>query len=433
MIKTLYIRIIVYYMAAVLIGVVVAWLSALYIFKESAEQAVSAELTAKADHMLQLYRQANPENANMLLEHAARLASVGIQLKKESSQETLYMNWPDDEERCNCDITIQQQWEFNGETYTIELIESRTDASSGRYEIALVLLIVLAIGSLIVLLFARLLVKPIHQVTSAAKQWAGGDFNVKIPENGPDEIGVLSKTLNEMADDLAKLERERQEFVANVSHEFQSPLTVIKGFSAVLLEGELDESQRKRSAQIIMKESERLSKLSDNLLRLASLESDSVVLSPSSYDLSEQIRRTVLSFEPLWSGKQLDVEMNAKPITICADRELLNQVWYNLMSNAIKFTPNGGRIIIDVLIEAGRINVQFFDNGTSISTEDREKIFERFFKVDRARDRSIDGNGLGLFIVQKIVAIHKGTIDIEEKKDGKAFIVSLPQSRQSIG
>lgn len=427
MVRTLYVRVIVYYTAAVLIGVLIAWAAALYLFNESTERSVTEELIGKGEHILQMYKQTEPIDRVSFLQNATELASVGIRIYDEYGELQTHLNWPDEESICDCNITVQQLWETDGRVYTIELIESSTAEPSGLYEIAIVLLIVLVIGSFIILLFARLLIRPIQQVTNAAKQWASGNFKVKIPENGPDEIGLLSKTLNDMAAELSKLDRERQEFVANVSHEFQSPLTVIKGFSSVLLEDELEDAERKRSARIIMQEGERLSKLSDNLLRLVALESDSFIKVPECYDLSEQIRRTVLSFEPMWSSKQLDVEMNAQPVTICADAELLNQVWYNLMSNAIKFTPAGGKISIHVLAVLGELKVHFYDNGLPIALEDRDKIFERFFKADRARDRSIDGNGLGLFIVKKIVAIHRGRIEIDEQDNGKAFIVTLPQ------
>lgn len=427
MVRTLYVRVIVYYTAAVLIGVLIAWAAALYLFNESTERSVTEELIGKGEHILQMYKQTEPIDRVSFLQNATELASVGIRIYDEYGELQTHLNWPDEESICDCNITVQQLWETDGRVYTIELIESSTAEPSGLYEIAIVLLIVLVIGSFIILLFARLLIRPIQQVTNAAKQWASGNFKVKIPENGPDEIGLLSKTLNDMAAELSKLDRERQEFVANVSHEFQSPLTVIKGFSSVLLEDELEDAERKRSARIIMQEGERLSKLSDNLLRLVALESDSFIKVPECYDLSEQIRRTVLSFEPMWSSKQLDVEMNAQSVTICADAELLNQVWYNLMSNAIKFTPAGGKISIHVLAVLGELKVHFYDNGLPIALEDRDKIFERFFKADRARDRSIDGNGLGLFIVKKIVAIHRGRIEIDEQDNGKAFIVTLPQ------
>jgi len=427
MVRTLYVRVTIYYAAAVLIGVLIAWVSALYLFNESTERSVTKELEGKGEHIEQLYKQTEPIDRVSFLQNTAQLASVGIRIYDEHGELQTHLNWPDEESICDCNITIQQLWEMDGRVYTIELIESSSGEPSGLYEIAIALLIVLVIGSIIILLFARLLIRPIHQVTNAAKHWASGNFKVKIPENGPDEIGLLSRTLNDMAAELSKLDRERQEFVANVSHEFQSPLTVIKGFSSVLLEDELEDTERKRSARIIMQEGERLSKLSDNLLRLVALESDSFIKVPECYDLSEQIRRAVLSFEPMWSSKQLDVEMNAEPISICADAELLNQVWYNLMSNAIKFTPAGGKISIHVLEAFGELKVHFYDNGSPIALEDRDKIFQRFFKADRARDRSIDGNGLGLFIVKKIVAIHNGRIEIEEQNNGKAFVVTLPQ------
>lgn len=223
------------------------------------------------------------------------------------------------------------------------------------------------------------------------------------------------------------MDRERQEFVANVSHEFQSPLTLMKGFSAILLEGSLQDSERSRALQIIIQESERLSRLSDNLLRLAALESERYAINPAYFDLAEQIRRTVLTFEPLWSDKQLEVEMIGARTMVYADEELLNQVWVNLMSNAIKFAPADGRIIIELLADKDQAEIRFYDNGPAVPPEDRERIFKRFFKADRARDRNIEGNGLGLSIVKKIVDFHQGIIYIDsENGNSKAFVVKIP-------
>jgi signal transduction histidine kinase len=427
MFKTLYVRFVFYYFAAVLIGVVIAWASALFMFQDSNIRYTESELTRKGENIVQLYTQTNPEDKQTFLESAALLASVRMKVISPHSQDSQFFNWPDEDNFCDCDITVNIPWVLDGDTYRIELAQAAINEPSGLTEIALILAIVLFVGGLVILLFVRHLVKPIQTVTMAAKQLATGNFNVKLPDDQRDEMGTLSNAINHMAEELGQLDRERQEFVANVSHEFQSPLTIIKGFSGMLLEGSLKESERTRSIEIMMQESERLSKLSDNLLRLASLDSERYVTSLAHFDLAEQIRRTVLTFEPLWSDRQLDVEMRASRMMVHADEELLNQVWINLMSNAIKFAPVGGKIAIVLHADDDQVEVRFFDNGPPIAPEHREKIFHRFFKEDRARNRSVEGNGLGLSIVKKIVDIHKGTIHISsEGGNGKTFIVTIP-------
>ncbi|MFD1739732.1 ATP-binding protein [Bacillus salitolerans] len=428
MFNTLYVRMISYYIAAVLIGVVVAWALALYIFQESDKKFTTEELIQKGDSIKQLYIQSNPNDLDMFLQTVARMTSVGIKAKVAGQQELEYINWPNEENFCNCSVSVQETWQLDEGVTIIELIESEPVQSNGLHEIAILLTIVLLIGSLIFLLFAKLLVKPIHQVTRAAKQLATGDFNVQLPETRQDEVGLLSKTMNSMALKLGQLDRERIEFVANVSHEFQSPLTVIKGFASMLQEEANDENMRRRISKILIKESERLSNLSDNLLRLASLDSDRYKISPSHFDVAEQVRRTILSFEPIWSEKKLVVEMCAEETMIEADEELLNQVWYNLMSNSIKFTSPGGRIKITIEEEMNFLKVKIFDNGLPISIEERKKIFGRFYKVDRARNRKMEGNGLGLSIVKKIISIHNGSIQVVDEEDGKAFVVHIPKS-----
>lgn len=427
MFKTLYVRVVFYYLAAVLIGVITAGASAIFLFQDSTERYTERELTRKGQQLIQLYNQTRPEDQQTFLENAAQLSSVRLKVTAPNSQEIQLFNWPVADSICDCDISVTMPWPLDEGIYHIELAQAASSEPSGLTEITLILVIVLLVGGLIFLFFARRLVTPIQTVTVAAKQLATGDFNIRLSENQRDEMGTLAKAINHMAAELGELDRERQEFVANVSHEFQSPLTLIKGFSAMLLEGSLQASERSRALQIIMQESERLSRLSENLLRLAALESERYVITPTYFDLTEQIRRTVLTFESLWSEKQLEVEMKGERTMIHADEELLNQVWINLMSNAIKFAPAGGRIAIDLQADNDQVEIRFYDNGLPIPVEDNERIFNRFFKADRARDRSVEGNGLGLSIVKKIVDIHQGSIYIStEGESGKAFIVKIP-------
>ncbi|WP_110933439.1 sensor histidine kinase [Paenibacillus bouchesdurhonensis] len=427
MFKTLYVRIVFYYLAAVLIGVIVAWAAAIFIFQDSAERYTERELTRKGQQLIQLYSQAQPEDQQTFLENAAQLSSVRLKVTAPNSQEIQLFNWPDADNFCDCDISVTMPWPLDEGVYQIELAQAAFSESSGLTEITVILVIVLLVGGLIILFFARRLVTPVQTVTAAAKQLATGDFNVRLSENQRDEMGTLAKAINHMAAELGELDRERQEFVANVSHEFQSPLTLVKGFSAMLLEGSLKAPERSRALQIIMQESERLSRLSENLLRLAALESERHVMAPTHFDLAEQIRRTVLTFEALWSEKQLEVEMKGERTMIHADEELLSQVWINLMSNAIKFASAGGRIAIELKADQDQVEIRFYDDGLLIADEDKERIFSRFFKADRARGRNIEGNGLGLSIVKKIVDIHQGSIYISsEGERGKAFVIQLP-------
>lgn len=227
-----------------------------------------------------------------------------------------------------------------------------------------------------------------------------------------------------MVDKLGKTEKMRQEFVSNVSHEIQSPITSIMGFANILQSDYVDEESKKTYAKIIEDESRRLSKLGENLLKLASLDNDQNVISKEIYYLDEQIRRIVLMLEPKWSSKNIEFELDLPKTKIDADKYLLEQVWINLIGNSIKFSDNGSNIYIIIRDDNENTNVSIKDNGIGINDEDIDKIFDRFYQADESR--KIEGSGLGLSIVRKIVKIHDGNIVVNsELGKGSEFIISL--------
>jgi two-component system, OmpR family, phosphate regulon sensor histidine kinase PhoR len=232
-----------------------------------------------------------------------------------------------------------------------------------------------------------------------------------------------------MAQELKQMETLRQEFISNVSHEIQSPLTSIRGFARALQNDELSPQDRAHYLGIIETESMRLSRLSDNLLALAALESDTMRFEPQTYRLDRQIRKLILACEPQWTAKniEMDVDVAADELNICADEDLLSQVWVNLLHNAIKFTPQGGHIWVRAKEHNERVEFSITDNGVGIAEEDQARLFERFYKADKSRDRSLGGNGLGLSIAKKIVEMHHGEISVESRVGaGATFRVWLP-------
>jgi two-component system phosphate regulon sensor histidine kinase PhoR len=220
----------------------------------------------------------------------------------------------------------------------------------------------------------------------------------------------------------------RQEFISNVSHEIQSPLTSIRGFAQALQNEHLSVEDRSHYLAVIETETTRLSRLTENLLKLASLEAKQVKFEPKPYRLDKQIRNLILACEPQWIAKALDIDVALAEVTITADEDLLSQVWLNLIYNSIKFTPQGGRITITLQKEGSTIQFEIRDTGIGISDEDQARIFERFYKADRSRTRSdSSGSGLGLAIVGKIVELHNGAIAVESVSGvGTSFKVSLP-------
>jgi signal transduction histidine kinase len=264
--------------------------------------------------------------------------------------------------------------------------------------------------------------------TDVLAQIAQGNFNVLIDTTEAethlefaDAYLELATAINDMARSLGSLETMRQDFISNVSHEIQSPLTSIGGFAALLKDDTLTAAERRRYAETIESESKRLSSLSDNLLKLSALDDSHLV--KTEFRLDKQLSNTVLILEPQWSRKGLSVEADLSRCVIDGDENLLSQVWINLLANAIKFTPENGTVNISLNADA----VVIADTGVGMSRDDLPHIFERFYKVDKARDRTLGGNGLGLSLVKKIVELHDGSVAVEsEIGAGTSFEISLP-------
>jgi two-component system phosphate regulon sensor histidine kinase PhoR len=266
-------------------------------------------------------------------------------------------------------------------------------------------------------------------IIDALERIARGDFSVRLGDEFQDNplVGQLTTSVNKMALELDQMENLRQEFISNVSHEIQSPLTSIRGFARALENDGLSPEERHHYLGIIENESTRLSRITEDLLKLASLESDRVSFEPKLYRLDKQIRSLILVCEPQWAGKGIQMDVSLEELEITADEDLLSQVWINLINNSIKFTPQDGKVHIDLCRIDGRIEFNISDTGIGISEEDRARVFERFYKADQSRTLSNGGSGLGLSIVKKIVEMHKGTVAIESKLgQGTTFTISLP-------
>ncbi|BBN99008.1 sensor histidine kinase [Sporolactobacillus terrae] len=273
-------------------------------------------------------------------------------------------------------------------------------------------------------------------IIQAIRQMAKGNFeiNLDIPlptdqKSRHNPFVQLVDSVHYMAKELGQLERVRQEFISNVSHEIQSPLTSIKGFARALENDRLPENKRMHYLNIIQKEADRLSKLSDNLMKLTALENTKHPIRLSNYRLDRQIRSCLLALEPQWTKKALDMTIELDPITIDADIDLMNQVWMNLIHNSIKFTPEHGKLQVELSIRDGRIMFCLSDTGIGIKKEDFVHLFERFYKADRSRTKRQEGNGLGLSIVKKIIDVHHGEIHVQsEYQKGTRFTILLNKS-----
>lgn len=323
------------------------------------------------------------------------LNSIGIPIQHDDKQYALFIR-PD----------IQQQF---GEM---------------RIFFAVLLCLMVGLSIILIAIAARFIVRPIQLFTRATKKIANGEYEVALPEYRKDEIGTLAVSFRKMAKSLKDLDRMRQEFVSNVSHEFQSPLASIQGFSKTLQTNEMTESERKHYLKIIESESRRMSSLCKQLLTLASLDKEERVLDKKTFDVGKQIRDVIFMLEWQWREKDVAIELDVPNIQVHGDENLLHQVWTNLLTNSIKFTESGGTISFYGEEKDTELCLTISDTGIGMSEDEIDKIFDRFYKVDEARNRTIEGSGLGLSIVKKIIDLHKGSITVNSVKgEGTTFTI----------
>lgn len=287
-------------------------------------------------------------------------------------------------------------------------------------------------GTIVFFVVADVIVRPITKLIKATKDVSNGNYGVRVSYTGDDEISKLNKSFNQMAVQLGKQEVYRQKFISDVSHEFQTPLTSIQGFAKIIKdETDLPRNQLERYVDIIIYNSNRLSQLSKNMLQLTMLESEQAQLELEEYNLLEQLTMAANSMESNALKKDIEIKFDfpKKAVLIYGDRSKLEQVWTNLISNAIKYTLDHGLITISVKRNQKSIDVSIEDTGLGMSKEVISHIFERFYREDKSRN--IEGNGLGLSIVRTIVDLHGGKIDVQSTVDvGSVFTVSLPAYTQ---
>ena len=281
------------------------------------------------------------------------------------------------------------------------------------------------IGSGLALIMSRVPLKPIRDLIDAINQLALGNFKVRIHLDLTEEFVKLSSSFNRMAQELENTELLRSDFINNFSHEFKTPIVSLRGFAKLLKNHNLTDEERDEYLDIIIQESTRLSQLSSNVLNLSKVENLSILSDMERFSLSEEIRRSVLIFEPKWQAKELDMIVDMIELEYYGNKALLNQVWINLLDNAVKFSPQKGKIKIKLHQEDGWIIFQVLDNGCGMDQAILAHIFERFYQGDSSH--ATQGNGLGLAVAQKIVSLHGGDIRADSEEGiGATFTVRLP-------
>lgn len=279
-----------------------------------------------------------------------------------------------------------------------------------------------------IVICSRTIVRPIKKLTAATHKIVEGDYRITMDVSRQDEIGNLARDFTHMARSIEQLDQMRQEFVANVSHEFQSPLTSIHGFAHAVRHKEVESAQAEQYLEIIEEESKRLSSLSKQLLLLATLDKEDFILKKSCFRIDEQLRQVLILLEYQWTEKHIELDLELQEMTIRGDQQLLHQVWSNLITNAIKFSHPGGTIRITLEQSFDGIILAISDQGMGMAEEELPRIFDRFYKIDKNRSRSQGGSGLGLSIAQKIIRLHDGKIDVTSRlHEGTTFYVRLPQ------
>lgn len=290
-------------------------------------------------------------------------------------------------------------------------------------------LMALAIGFIVIYLFTMNLTRPLRDMHKATKAYATGDFSPRVTVSGSDELAELTDAFNRMAASLALQESSRRSFVANVSHELKTPMTTIGGFIDGILDGTIPPEQEKHYLQIVSTETKRLSRLVTSMLNMAKIEAGEMHLQPKPFDICQEIFNTMLNFEQIIDKKHIEIEGldTLQPTVIYADRDMLHQVLYNLVDNAVKFTENG-KIAVRVMQTASETTVAIRNTGTTgISSEELSRVFERFYKVDKSRSYDVKGAGLGLYLCKTIIEMHGGTIHAQSNgEDFVEFSFTIP-------
>ena len=284
---------------------------------------------------------------------------------------------------------------------------------------------------LLTLVLGRYQIRPIHKVIKAMKKVSQGDFSTRLPEDeGVGEIQELVSSYNHMAEELGSIEMFRKDFINNFSHEFKTPIVSIRGFAKQLEREGLTDEQRREYTRIIVAESERLANMASNVLLLTKLENQQIIANRQKYALDEQIRSCILLLEKQWSDKNLELRLDLDELKYNGNEEMMSHVWLNLISNAIKFSPENGLLELSCMRVQNFIVVHVTDHGEGMDELTQLRIFEKFYQGDSAH--ATEGNGLGLSLAKRIVELCGGKIAVNSApNEGSIFSVYLPVGEQA--
>lgn len=314
-------------------------------------------------------------------------------------------------------------------------ISNITASCNSLLNISYLMLIILFLLSMIILIFfTEMVYLPLRKITEATEQYASGNMHYEFQIDSEDEIGYLGATLSYMASEIARSEDDQKKFVANVSHDFRSPLTSIKGYLEAMLDGTIPPELHEKYLTIVLNETERLTKLTNSLLTLNNLNTKGILLDISIFDINKTIRNTAASFEGTCKSKMIAIELilTGDELFVSADVGKIQQVLYNLLDNAIKFSHSDSIIKIETTEKHNKVFVSVKDSGIGIPKDDLKMIWERFYKSDLSRGKDKKGTGLGLSITKEIIHAHGEHINVISTEGvGSEFIFSLPLSEDA--
>ena len=305
-------------------------------------------------------------------------------------------------------------------------------------KITMVNVVLISIGMAAIDYFRRKITveRPVKRITAAASKMIKGDFSVRIAPvariGTDDSFNEIIECINKMAEELSGVETLRTDFVANVSHEMKTPLAVMQNYGRLLKEPDVPEEKRMEYARAITDAAHRLSDMMTNILKLNRLENQQIYPNFTEFDLGEQLCEALLQYESVWERKNIEIETDiAEGVSVSADAELLSLVWSNLLSNAFKFTEEGGRVTLTLTADEAYATVQIADTGCGMTPEVGAHIFEKFYQGDTSR--ATQGNGLGLALVKRVIDIMQGEIGVESTpKVGTTFKVKIRRNTNGL-
>lgn len=325
---------------------------------------------------------------------------------------------------------ITSNYKIKGYVVIMKPLSDLNSQSNSYLTIMYITLVLLVLLSLIILIFfTEIIYIPLKKIIYATEQYADGNMHYEFSVDTNDEMGYLAGSLNYMASEIASSEDHQKKFVANVSHDFRSPLTSIRGYLEAMLDGTIPPEMHEKYLNIVLNETDRLTKLTNSLLQLNNLNTKGMILEKTEFDMNAVIRDTVATFEGLCEKKHIHVSLIlvGETMPVVGDMSKIQQVLYNLIDNAIKFSHNNSTITIETREKKSKLCVSVKDTGIGIPKESLKLIFDRFYKTDLSRGKDKKGTGLGLAITKEIIHSHGENINVISTEGvGTEFIFTIP-------